>query len=188
MATDAKEHLMAWLRDARAMEEQSETILECQIGRIKHYPQLKEKLQSHLTQTRRQSMLVRECIERRGGNVSPIKELAAKTIATAQGLSGLFVDDGEGNARSLYLQARGNRFLPHSDRRSRSHWRLPNGRGLSANPCGGGSHGRLAEPAGAGHGAEVPEAGRNRRRSGQAITAAEPLAKCRGTEVRLLNG
>ena len=84
---------MAWLRDARAMEEQSETILESQIARIKHYPHLKEKLQEHLTQTRRQSTLVRDCIQRRGGNTSMIKELAAKTIATAQGLSGLFVDD-----------------------------------------------------------------------------------------------
>jgi ferritin-like metal-binding protein YciE len=44
--TAAEEHLMAWLRDARAMEEQSETILESQITRIKYYPHLKEKLQA----------------------------------------------------------------------------------------------------------------------------------------------
>ncbi|MGH2397479.1 MAG: DUF892 family protein [bacterium] len=50
--TAAEEHLMAWLRDARAMEEQSETILESQITRIKHYPHLKEKLQATLITSR----------------------------------------------------------------------------------------------------------------------------------------
>ena len=45
--TAAEEHLMAWLRDVRAMEEQSETIT-----RIKHYPHLKEKLQATLITSR----------------------------------------------------------------------------------------------------------------------------------------
>jgi ferritin-like metal-binding protein YciE len=91
--TDREEHLIAWLRDAHAMEEQFETILESQIGRLKHYPGLKQKLQEHLVETRSQAQRVKTCIEHWDEKTSTLKQLTAKTIAVAQGLSGLFVDD-----------------------------------------------------------------------------------------------
>ena len=55
MATQAQEHLLAWLRDAHAMEEQAETLLSSQISRLKHYPDLRGKLEEHLEETRRQA-------------------------------------------------------------------------------------------------------------------------------------
>jgi ferritin-like metal-binding protein YciE len=91
--TDREEHLLAWLRDAYAMEEQFETILESQIARLKHYPGLKQKLQEHLVETRSQAERVKACIEDWDEKISTLKQLTAKTIAVAQGLSGLFVDD-----------------------------------------------------------------------------------------------
>jgi ferritin-like metal-binding protein YciE len=91
--TDREEHLLAWLRDAHAMEEQFETILESQIGRLKHYPALKQKLQEHLVETRSQAKRVKACIQSWDEKTSTLKQLTAKTIAVAQGLSGLFVDD-----------------------------------------------------------------------------------------------
>lgn len=94
VATEAAEkNLMAWLRDASAMEEQAATMMSTQIARLEHYPHLKRKLEEHLAETHRQSARIKTCIARRGGDTSTLKELAAKTMAFAQGLSGIFVDD-----------------------------------------------------------------------------------------------
>src|SRR3546814_6791992 len=46
MAT-AEEHLMDWLRDAHAMEEQAEKMLRATAGRLENYPDLKARLESH---------------------------------------------------------------------------------------------------------------------------------------------
>ena len=93
MATQAQEHLLAWLRDAHAMEEQAETLLTSQISRLKHYPDLRRKMEEHLEETRRQAKLVDDCIQRLGGDSSAVKDAMGKMVAFGQGLSGLFVDD-----------------------------------------------------------------------------------------------
>jgi ferritin-like metal-binding protein YciE len=93
MAPQAQEHLLAWLRDAHAMEEQAETLLTSQISRLKHYPDLRRKLEEHLEETKRQAKLVDDCIQRLGGDSSAVKDAMGKMVAMGQGLSGLFVDD-----------------------------------------------------------------------------------------------
>ena len=75
------------------MEEQAEKMLRSTVSRMKNYPNLKARLDSHIEETREQARLVKTCIERRGGGTSGMKDLAGKVIATAQGLSGLFVSD-----------------------------------------------------------------------------------------------
>lgn len=93
MATEAREHLLDWLRDAHAMEQQAETLLTSQISRLKHYPDLRRKLEEHLAETRRQAELLSDCIERNGGDTSAVKDAMGKMVAFGQGLSGLFADD-----------------------------------------------------------------------------------------------
>jgi ferritin-like metal-binding protein YciE len=93
MATEAREHLLAWLKDAHAMEQQAETMLTSQIARLKHYPDLKRKLEEHLEETRRQATLIDDCIKQNGGDSSAVKDVMGKMTAFGQGLSGLFVDD-----------------------------------------------------------------------------------------------
>jgi ferritin-like metal-binding protein YciE len=93
MATSPQEHLLAWLRDAHAMEQQAETMLESQIARLKHYPELRKKLEEHLEETRRQAQMVNDCIERLGGGTSAVKDTMGKMMAFGLGLSGLFVDE-----------------------------------------------------------------------------------------------
>jgi ferritin-like metal-binding protein YciE len=93
MATEAREHLLAWLKDAHAMEQQAETMLTSQISRLKHYPDLKRKLEEHLEETRRQAQLIDDCIKQNGGDTSAVKDVMGKMTAFGQGLSGLFVDD-----------------------------------------------------------------------------------------------
>jgi len=75
------------------MEQQAETMLTSQIARLKHYPDLRRKMEEHLEETRRQASLVDDCIRRLGGDSSAIKDTMGKMVAFGQGLSGLFVDD-----------------------------------------------------------------------------------------------
>lgn len=89
----ASEHLMDWLRDAHAMEEQAETMLKSMASRIQSYPDLHRRIQQHIEETREQQRLVRGCIERRGGDTSLLKDLTAKTMAAFQGFSGAFASD-----------------------------------------------------------------------------------------------
>ncbi len=93
MATTREDNLMAWLRDAHAMEQQAIEMLEKQERRLEHYPQLRAKIREHLEQTHRQADLVRQCIQRRGGDTSTLKDLLGKLVGTGQALSGLFVSD-----------------------------------------------------------------------------------------------
>jgi ferritin-like metal-binding protein YciE len=91
--TRAEEHLMEWLRDAHAAEEQAETMLSGMANRIKNYPELKNRIEQHVRQTQRHAELVGRCIERRGGSTSTVKSAAAKALGLGQTISGLFVGD-----------------------------------------------------------------------------------------------
>jgi ferritin-like metal-binding protein YciE len=84
---------LQWLRDAHAMEEQAEQMLRGTARRIKNYPELKAQLERHLEENRRHADMIRRCIERRGSNISTLKDMAAKLVAVGQVLSGLFVGD-----------------------------------------------------------------------------------------------
>jgi len=88
-----EEHLMAWLRDAHAMEKQAETMLSAMAGRIENYPDVKAKIEAHVAETSRQADMLQSCIERRGGDTSTLKDLMGKFMALGQGMSGAFVDD-----------------------------------------------------------------------------------------------
>jgi ferritin-like metal-binding protein YciE len=91
--TNSTDHLSDWLRDAHAMEEQALTMMESQIARLENYPELRDRLKRHIEETRGQARRLESCIERLGTSTSAFKDIAAKTVATFQGLSGLFVND-----------------------------------------------------------------------------------------------
>ena len=61
---DGMEMLVQWLRDAHAMEETAEEILERQVSRSKDYPEIRKKLEEHLLVTRSQAERIQGCIER----------------------------------------------------------------------------------------------------------------------------
>lgn len=89
----SEKHFLDWLRDAHAMEEQCERMLSNTAAQLDDYPQLQERLKLHAIETHQQSALVRECIERHGGDTSVVKVLAGKVAAVAQSVSGLFASD-----------------------------------------------------------------------------------------------
>ncbi|MDB5833869.1 MAG: hypothetical protein JWR14_3699 [Caballeronia sp.] len=90
---DAKEHLLDWLRDAHAMEQQAEQMLKVQAGRFEHYPELKARIEQHLQETLGQQKLVASCIDRLGGANSTIKDAAAMLLASGQVLGGVTMTD-----------------------------------------------------------------------------------------------
>jgi ferritin-like metal-binding protein YciE len=91
--TDKKETLIQWLRDAHAMEEQAETMLNAQAARLENYPDLKAQIEEHIRETQGHAQLVEGCIERLGSDTSSLKDTAGKFTAAMQGLSGMFAGD-----------------------------------------------------------------------------------------------
>jgi ferritin-like metal-binding protein YciE len=91
--TDPKDHVLAWLRDAHAAEEQAETMLSTMSGRLEHYPELKARIDQHISESQRQAEAVRGCLERLGSSPSAIKEAGTKLMGFAQSFSGVFTSD-----------------------------------------------------------------------------------------------
>jgi hypothetical protein len=86
-------------------------------GRIKNYPQLKARIKQHIQETRRQAGLVRECIERRGGSTSTLKDTGGKLLAMGQAMSGMFVgDEVMKSSIASFIWSHGDRFVWNIDR------------------------------------------------------------------------
>lgn len=91
--TDAREHLLNWLRDAHAMEQQAEQMLKSQASRIDNYPKVKARIEQHLEETRGQQRLLEGCLERLGSSPSAVKDTMGMMTALGQGISGMFASD-----------------------------------------------------------------------------------------------
>ncbi|KTC78210.1 ferritin-like domain-containing protein [Legionella brunensis] len=82
--TVRKELLLHWLRDAHAMEKQSEQMLRTQIFRLENYPRLKKHMKMHLEETIFQKEQLEKCIKRLGSHYSMLKDFSAKLIGLSQ--------------------------------------------------------------------------------------------------------
>lgn len=91
--TDKRDRLVQWLRDAHAMEEQAETMLDAQASRIESYPQLRSRIEDHKAETQRQAKRIEDCLDKLGEDTSSMKDIAGKATAMFQGLSGMLVGD-----------------------------------------------------------------------------------------------
>ncbi|WP_137388575.1 ferritin-like domain-containing protein [Rhodoligotrophos defluvii] len=91
--TDPRDHLLSWLRDVHAAEEQAIKMLSSFARRIENYPELKARIEQHVTETQRQSERVRECLRRHGSDASTLKDTGTKLMGLGQGLSGIFTSD-----------------------------------------------------------------------------------------------
>ncbi|TIP26416.1 MAG: ferritin-like domain-containing protein [Mesorhizobium sp.] len=91
--SESREWLVQWLRDAHAMEEQAETILNGQLSRIENYPELTDRMRLHLDETRQQAARLKACLDRMDEGSSTMKDAAGKLVAMAQSLSGIFAGD-----------------------------------------------------------------------------------------------
>lgn len=92
MATP-QENLLDWLRDAHAMEQQAEKMLRAQSERLKHYPDLKARIDQHIQETLGQQKLVDQCLSRLGGSSSMLKDITGKLMAFGQAVGGSLMSD-----------------------------------------------------------------------------------------------
>ena len=90
---DMNERLDQWLRDAHAMEKQAEQMLEAQARRIENYPELKARIEQHISETQSQRARLETCLEARGSSTSAMKDMTAQFTAMMQGLGGVFAGD-----------------------------------------------------------------------------------------------
>ena len=91
--TTPGEHLMHWLRDAHAMEIQAIQSVEDQTDRLLNYPELRNWAQEHVQGSKQHRELIRQCIERRGGSTSTIKDVAMSVLGRIQELTGTLMAD-----------------------------------------------------------------------------------------------
>ncbi|WP_309084289.1 ferritin-like domain-containing protein [Chelativorans sp.] len=90
---DMNERLNQWLRDAHAMEQQAEQMLDAQSRRIENYPELKARMEQHIAETRSQRQRLEACMERRGTTWSGMKDMAGQFTAMMQAVGGMFASD-----------------------------------------------------------------------------------------------
>lgn len=90
---DMKTKLIDWLRDAHAMEDHALKMPSAFAGRLEHYPELRQQVERHIDETRRQSGDVRACLERLGADTSTMKDFAARIGGMVQGASGVATND-----------------------------------------------------------------------------------------------
>jgi len=88
-----QENLIDWLRDAHAMEKQAETMLKAQSSRIENYPEVKARIDQHLTETQSQASRLEECLGALGTSPSGMKDAGGKMTAMMQGLGGSMTSD-----------------------------------------------------------------------------------------------
>ncbi|UAW97510.1 ferritin-like domain-containing protein [Halopseudomonas nanhaiensis] len=86
-------NLVDWLRDAHAMEQQAETMLKAQSERLEHYPELRARIEEHITETQGQRELIEQCLARYDASPSGIKDFGGKMMAFAQGVGGSIMTD-----------------------------------------------------------------------------------------------
>ena len=94
MARSKKDDLIAWLRDAHAMEAATTDNLERLITRADKYPQLKTQMQGHLEVSRRQKDELEEQLKALGSDTSTLKDMAMRLAGRLEPLlSGVTADD-----------------------------------------------------------------------------------------------
>ncbi|MDN4056764.1 DUF892 family protein [Massilia sp. YIM B02769] len=93
MTTTANEHLNDWLRDAHAMEQQADKMLNAQAERLEHYPELRARIVQHIEETRWQQQQLDAILARRGISNSVLKDLGGKLAAFGQAVGGMTTSD-----------------------------------------------------------------------------------------------
>ena len=94
MASSRKDNLIAWLRDAHAMEAATTDNLERLIARADKYPQLKTHMQHHLEVSRRQTDEIEQQLKALGSDTSTLKDMAMRLAGRLEPLlSGVTADD-----------------------------------------------------------------------------------------------
>jgi ferritin-like metal-binding protein YciE len=95
--------LVAWLRDAYAMEKAMIPVLENHAKDAERFPELQQQLQQHVVQTQRHADRVAECLRQLGEEPSTFKNTVARVMGAVQSVAtGAFHDEIVKNALQDY--------------------------------------------------------------------------------------
>lgn len=93
MSTDYEKRLLQWLQDAYAMEQEAETMMKAFAGRLENYPDLRQRVERHVEETRLQADRIGGCIERLGGSLPTAKSLFASLMAQVHATGNAMMSD-----------------------------------------------------------------------------------------------
>jgi len=82
--TKSRQTLIAWLRDAHAMERASVDSLDRMADRLVRFPELAAGLREHWRLSLTQAQQIEVCLKRFGSDTSTFKDLAGRFIGIAQ--------------------------------------------------------------------------------------------------------
>ncbi len=82
--TKSKQTLVAWLRDAHAMERASVDTLDRLAERLARFPQLAARFREHWRVSLEQVQNIERCLKQIGSDTSTFKDLASRFIGMAQ--------------------------------------------------------------------------------------------------------
>lgn len=98
-----KQQLATWLRDAHAMEQSLEQVLLRHAAAARELPDVQQRLQEHLEETKRHREQVTECLALLGEKPSAVKTAAGGFMGAMQGMAtGVFQDELVKNALADY--------------------------------------------------------------------------------------
>lgn len=84
---EQKQQIITWLRDAHAMEQGQENLLQSQIREARDIPEMQQRLQQHLTETRGHRERVAAALAQLGEAPSAVKSIAGGFMGMLEGLS-----------------------------------------------------------------------------------------------------
>ena len=87
------EHYHDWLRDAHAMEKQAESMLESMASRIDNYPDVRARIEQHITETKQQITVLEEILDRNDISRSMLNDSMSKMMAFGQSVGGMVTSD-----------------------------------------------------------------------------------------------
>jgi ferritin-like metal-binding protein YciE len=91
--TKSKQTLVAWLRDAHAMERASVDTLDRLAERLVRYPDLAARFREHWRQSLAQVSQIERCLKSLGSDTSTFKDLASRFFGIAQAYAVAVVPD-----------------------------------------------------------------------------------------------
>lgn len=91
--TAAKDLFVLGLRNAHAMEVQAREMMERQSGRLDDYPEIKQKVSSHLVETKQQLERLDECLKNCGESASTIKDTTQSVMGNMAAMAHSVADD-----------------------------------------------------------------------------------------------
>jgi len=90
---EARRMFVAGLRDMHATAAQGREMIERQVDRLEHYPQVEARLRAHLEAKKAQTKVLEEQLEELGESNSSLKDLAMKTAGNISAMLSSGADD-----------------------------------------------------------------------------------------------